>query len=109
MKQTNWLGEEELEEPKMTKKLFVVEVMTELVVLADDEAEAEELARDSKYDGDWECDFSAREMTYLPNDWELRALPYGHRDDDDPDRTIEEWVKLGAAPKYSARKAQLNK
>ena len=106
MKQLNWLGEGH----KMTKKLFVVEVMTEMVVVAEDAGEAEELAAEASYDlSRYDYGYHATEMTYLPGDWGPDSIPYGLKDDSDPDRTIEKWANLGAAPQYTAINTKLKK
>jgi hypothetical protein len=89
------------------KQLFVVTVTTETVVLAEDMHEAEALARDDlndiMFDGGGP-DVMASPMTYYPGDMDEGCIPYGHRDDEDPDRTIGEWVDRGAAPKMSVVK-----
>lgn len=84
------------------KKLYVVSIETEIVVIAEDEAEAEMAARDAALDV--ESDFAAREMTYLPSGWESDSIPYGDGDDEDQDRTIEGWVNAGAAEAYKTHR-----
>lgn len=71
-------------------------------MLAEDPAEAEKLARKSLRDLDedqWSA--AAREMECLPAGWEGDEIPYGPGISDDPDRTVDEWIKQGAAPRYT--------
>ncbi len=85
----------------MSKQLYVVEITTEIVVLADDAKEAEALAFDEfRMNNIDDFDMHATDMTYYPANWDDKAIPYGHREEDDPDRTIGEWIKLGAVPKF---------
>lgn len=78
------------------KRLFVVRLEHELVVLADNAKDAEKEALEAD---DLEWDAHAQEMRYLPGGYEMDEIPWGHRDPAAPDRTIKEWVDLGAAPK----------
>lgn len=81
------------------KQLYVVEITTEIVVCAESEDEAEEFAQDDLREFD---DFSIRAhpMRYWPTHWDDKSIPYGHRDDVSPDRTVKEWMDMGAAPEY---------
>lgn len=81
----------------MAKKLFVVSIETEVVVLADDEREAEREAERIPL-GDCTVDYHAAPMAFMPADWDETAIPFGKTGESE--RTIGEWVKLGAAPKY---------
>lgn len=81
----------------MSKQLYVVELLQELVVVAESKQEAEALARDADYDTP---SVSATELCFLPADWDLDCIPWGEQDDSNPDRTVGEWIELGAAPRY---------
>lgn len=88
--------------PPSSKRLFTVAIETEIVVLAESSSEAELLARESMRDLDsdqWSR--MASPMTHLPAGWEGEAIPYGPGESEDPDRTIDEWIERGAAPKYT--------
>lgn len=80
------------------KKLYLVELITTAVVVAEDEFEArdyaDEAARD--YDPNVEVD----ELRYLPADWDEDSLPYGYMDPNNPDKTVQQWIDEGAAPMY---------
>jgi hypothetical protein len=79
------------------KQLYNVELTREIVVLAESREEAERRALEADDDGD--PDVHAHEMTYYPGDWDDDCIPFGDRDDEDPDRTVGKWIELGAAPK----------
>lgn len=79
-------------------QLYEVEVTRELLVLARSRADAERLAR--KVDDDPMPDVHASEMRCFPGDWEGGEIPYGERDESDPNRTVDQWIALGAAPHY---------
>ena len=82
------------------KQLFVVTMTTEILVVAEDAAEAEKLAQREPH-VDWgEPDYHVTPMTYLPADWDGDSIPFGHRDEAEPDRTVDQWMALGAAPLY---------
>jgi hypothetical protein len=90
------------------KKLYVVTIETEILVVAESEEEASEVAEESLRDIDndqW--DKNARPMLFLPHDWEEGSIPFGDRDPSDPDRTIGGWIKAGAAPEYVALNKKL--
>lgn len=84
-------------------RLFIVRVETEVVVVAEDEADAvKQAGRDWRdITDEYSCDVTAREMTYLTNDAD--EIPFGRRDENDPDRTIQGWIDAGAAPKLKKR------
>lgn len=85
-----------------SKRLFTVTIETEIVVLAEDADEAEEIAIDAidGLDSDaW--DSHAMPMATLPAGWEGDAIPYGPGVEDDPDRTVGQWIEQGAAPEYA--------
>lgn len=86
----------------MAKQLWVVEIVQELVVVAEDRDEAVKLglkaAKEDPHDGG-EPGVSASEMMYYPGDWEDDNIPYGYSDPADPDRSLGKWIDMGAAPK----------
>ena len=92
------------------KKLFVVTIETEIVVAAETPEEAVEAADDAHRDLDsYSFSRHAMEMTHLPADWDLDSIPYGAREEADPDRTIKNWIDAGAAEKYTALREKLSK
>lgn len=82
------------------KKLYVVTVETEIVVVADDEADAVDAARDASIDFD--LDYAAAPMRFLPWGWDGGEIPFG---DADEERTVDEWIAAGAAPELTKRMA----
>lgn len=82
------------------KQLYVVELTREVVVVAESQKEAEQVALDTPDDG---SDASAQEMMHYPGDWDEDSIPFGKGDPKDPDRTVSEWIAMGAAPKYKVR------
>jgi hypothetical protein len=83
----------------MAKQLFTVTVEHEIIVVADSADKAEDLAREA--DIDEEPDFHATPLRYLPAEWEGDSIPYGDRDETEPDRTVKQWIDAGAAPQYN--------
>lgn len=94
-----------MSDPKF--QLFAVTITTEIIVLAESEAEAVSLAKDESDIEFSECDYSAAPLSYLPGDWDVNAIPFGERLTESPDRTVGEWIKEGAAPEYTRRRKQL--
>jgi hypothetical protein len=84
------------------KKLFVVTLTTEVVVVADDLDSAEDLALAAERDRQLEPAARASEMRYLPGDFDLDSIPFGDCDDSDPDRTIQGWIDAGAGEMFKA-------
>jgi hypothetical protein len=85
----------------MPKRLYVVSVETEMVVLAESPQEAKEIAGTEQLE--WSVDdasFSALPMMHMPVGWEADNIPFGEGDADDPDLSIEAWIERGAAPEY---------
>lgn len=82
----------------MTKKLWTVTFSDEIIVLAESEEEAREIAEDNKRELDFEPE-SVLETTYLPGGWELDSLPFGT----DDDQSIGKLIEQGAAPEYTKR------
>lgn len=82
-------------------KLYTVVIEHEIVVVAESESEAVSHAREALDDIDpYDAGISATEMRHLPADWELSAIPFGDRSEDDPDRTIQGWIDQGAGVAY---------
>jgi len=70
-------------------KLWTVSIMTEVVVAANTETEAEQLAQDTVYDmSAHEYDYCATTFTGLPSGWDELCLPYGNHNE----KTIKEWL-----------------
>lgn len=86
------------------KRLFVVELINEMIVLADSPEAAERFAKRIQRDEAGEPDAQASDMAYYPGDWDSSSIPFGDRDEAEPDRTVEKWIELGAAPEYRTRK-----
>jgi hypothetical protein len=85
------------------KKLFVVTITTEIIVVADSESDAEHLARYEK-DIEWaDVDYSACPMRHMPGEWDGDSIPFGDRLEEEPDRTVNAWIERGAAPEYKVR------
>jgi hypothetical protein len=85
-----------------TKRLYNVMVEYKLVILADSEGDAEYEALEVVMYGDLDdpsC--SAVPLRYFPSGWNKECLPYGDMDQTDPDRTIQAWMDLGAAPELN--------
>ena len=79
------------------KKLYTVTIETEIVVLAEGEVEAEEVARRVLRDIDDDAWCShAQPMRYWPGEWDEDALPYEANSEEDV--TIGELIASGAAP-----------
>lgn len=88
-------------------KLYTVVLKHEIVVVAESESDAEDLAQDAIDDlYPQECSISATEMEHLPADWELSSIPYGESSSEDPDRTIQGWIDQGAGVAYQGVLAQ---
>jgi hypothetical protein len=91
------------------KKLYTVTIEAEIVVVADDAAEAEEAAHDAMSDlSSYDYDISATPMRFLPSGWEMNAIPYGENADDDPDRTVDGWIRAGAGEEYLASRKRFD-
>jgi hypothetical protein len=86
--------------PDDKRRLYVVSVEAETIVLATSPEEARKFAAKDAEFTFYPEDFIAREMTHMPADWDEGALPYGLRDEADPDRTVGQWIEAGAAPTY---------
>jgi hypothetical protein len=93
------------------KKLYVVTVETEIVVVAESREKAVEVAQAGDWHGYEEYDYKACEMTWLPGGWTGDAIPYsGGLDDGECDRDLDEWIDLGAAETFKAnREARLKR
>jgi len=85
--------------PPPMKQLYVVELTQEFLILADSPLAAHHLALEAAREDDTPPDVtSVSPMSYYPGEWDDDAIPYGDRDEEDPDRTVGEWIELGAAP-----------
>lgn len=92
------------------KQLFIVTVATDIIVVAEDAAEAEKFAIKATNDGDLdEFDAEASAFTHYPGGWDEKCLPFGYRDPAEPDRHIGGWIEAGAASHYVSRAAALEK
>lgn len=83
------------------KRLYNVTIELEVVVIAGSDREAEQGARDAVQSGDidvYDAAIHAQPMVYYPGGWEDDSIPFGDREDADPDRTIKKWIEMGAAP-----------
>jgi hypothetical protein len=88
------------------KKLFNVTLETELVVVAETVEEAEDIAlRVPTYELGDSMAANAHETTYLPDDWEEDALPFGENKGDD----IGQWISSGGAPALLAQRERMAK
>ena len=89
-------------------QLFTVTVETEIVVLAESAEEAESEACDVVKELEaYNFSAVAQPLTRMPPGWSPKSLPWGHQDGSAPDRTIKDWVDLGAAPDYVAKQEKL--
>lgn len=84
------------------KKLYNVTIEVEVVVVAESESDARKHAQDAIDEVSFEndVDYDVRELVYLSGNWDLNCIPFGDRDGDDPDRTIQGWLDAGAGEKY---------
>ena len=92
-----------------SKKLFTVQVTYEIIVVASDAAAAERHATAEHVVDFGEPDVLAVPMSFLPADWDEDSIPFGDSDPAEPDRTIDGWMKLGAAPDYEALRKKFGK
>ena len=84
-------------------RLFTVTITTEVIVLAESESEAQQLARSESDISFSECDYHASPLRYFPGDWDKSSIPFGEQLEEAPDRTVGEWIDAGAAPEYKLR------
>lgn len=78
-------------------KLFSVTITTEIVVVAEDAHAAGDEARDVIRELDYEeFQVHATLLRRLPGEWTMDSIPYGERDQPNPDRTIRGWVDADA-------------
>lgn len=82
------------------KQLFVVEIVREVLVVAETVSDAETLARDVNDCGT--ADVRASAMRYFPGDWDEKCIPWGN-DDEELERTVGEWIAMGGAPRLHER------
>lgn len=91
------------------KKLYTVMVEAEVVVLAENEEDAQDAAQEAIDDmGSYDLDYSVQPMLYLPCGWTGGEIPWGAQDDDsdEPERTVDAWIALGSAPELTKRMAE---
>lgn len=88
-------------------KLYTVTLSAEIVVLAESKEEAEDIALHGSDDAIDHLDADAQPMGHMPSDWDGSEIPFGECDEDAPDRTVGEWIELGAAPEYTALRERL--
>lgn len=91
------------------KKLYVVSIEVEVVVIADDEEDAREAASDALHEMDsFDHDYNVQPMRFLPGGWDGGEIPFGTRDDDDdgPEKDVNAWIAAGAAPELTRRMAE---
>lgn len=87
-------------------ELYTVTIETEIVVLAESLEQAIGAAQKAHRDFDSSAfSYHANRMRYMPGDWS-DSIPYGERDEKEPDRTVEQWIALGAAPDYSLHRVR---
>ena len=80
------------------KKLYVVTITTEVVVAAESLEDAKKVVRLGVDD---QPEFAVQPMRYLPGAWERESIVYGNRGAVEQDRTVGDWIALGAAPEYT--------
>ena|SRR5688572_33156396 len=73
-------GTESLEAPFEGKRLYEVQIEQTIIVLASDEGEADEIAREQASCGgniDWnDANYDTCELAHVPADWQ-KAIPFG--------------------------------
>ncbi len=85
-------------EVKTTKRLFEVRFATEFVVVADDAQEASRLAETAMSQERPSIGVDdVRPFDGLPSGWSRGDIPFGYRDPANRDRSLGEWIELGAA------------
>jgi hypothetical protein len=89
------------------KRLFTVQIVHEIVVVADDASSAEKRMLVESINDFGPPEISAVPLCCLPADWDEDSIPFGDEDPSEPDRTVGGWMKLGAAPDYEALRAKL--
>jgi hypothetical protein len=94
--------------PVMARKLFTVNIKTEILVLAEDEMHAETVAKHIVVD-EWPCRtlqeshfaFQVQPMSHVPAGYDIDDYPEDNTLEE-PERTVRELIELGAAPGYTA-------
>ena len=86
------------------KRLFTARIWNEVVVIAEDERDAQSVAISSLRDVE-SSSFGAHATPtrYLPEDWEPSTIPFGNDHKAERDLTIQNWIDIGAAPEYKAK------
>lgn len=90
------------------KKLYVVTLTLEVIVAAESREKAEEEVGSGRHLDD-DPDVSAAPMLHLPSRWDEGCIAYGNNSREESDRTVGEWIALGAAPEYVALNERLAK
>lgn len=88
------------------KRIYRVSITAEVLVCAESEEDAEELAEDDWSDirSDETFSFSAAPAKHISDD-EKRSIPWGYRGKDNADRTVGEWLALAPVPAKPEAKA----
>lgn len=83
-------------------QLYKVSVETKMVVLAEDESEAQERAADAVRieHGGAAIVTDAEPLRRLPYEWCVGSLPYVQSGLDVPERDIGAWIADGCAPEF---------
>jgi|GEM_PF-6810317 len=94
------------------KRIYSVEISLTVMVCAESGKKAEEHARrwlsDIVSQENHNANITAHCEVTNPADDEAAGIPWGDSDDDDPDRTVGEWVALAkAAPPADPRQVTL--
>jgi hypothetical protein len=88
------------------KKLYVVGAEIEALVLAESREEAEKIISGERLHDitSGGLDWHAREMLWIPGDWDEECMPFGTQEQGD-EKTVGELIKAGAAPAYAEQLA----
>jgi hypothetical protein len=87
-------------EASKPRKLYVVSVEAEMLVVAESAEQAKELAfKNGEFEW-YQEDYRASEMTHMPAAWDEDSIPFGLSDESEPDRTVGGWLAAGAAKTY---------
>lgn len=87
------------------KKLWSVEIVQDVVVLAETQEEAEKQARHAVNGPFSDFYFEAQELTSLPPEWDETCLPYAG----EGSKSIADYEREGAAPEYTKAKERMAK
>jgi hypothetical protein len=76
----------------MSKKLYLVDVSTVMMVMANDRDEAEAVAEAFQHDNEGPWEFDAMLVTHpgvVPADW-LDGIPWHDAESNEPERTVQQ-------------------